>query len=232
MFVKTLRQQWRVVWSLGISVVLFIAVIPYPIHGLIGGSDLIHRIHDTVGSMQYVPLWAVPVFAFAVKRKSEYLDGALLAAVAVFVTGVWSHTLIASASRMQFATMLPMVSVMTKPRVRFSVAMLPAAIVGWATTIVFASGLNSSQVLADPQNSHALRFHYSGMAAAYVAMALCATLATVSRRDRLTVALIAGSFIATGLLNLSYANYESALTTGWGYAFLASGIVALFGLRR
>lgn len=232
MFVKSLRQQWRLVWCCGVSVVLFIAVIPYPIHGLIGGSDLLHRIHDTVGSIQYVPLWAVPVFVFAVKRKSEFLDVALLAAIAVFATGVWSHTLVASASWMQLATMLPLVTVMKKPRFNFSIAMFPAAIVGWATTFLFSSDLNSSQVLADPQNSHALRFHYSGMAAAYVAMALCATLATVSKRDRLSAGLIAGSFIATGLLNLSYANYESALTTGWGYAFLASGTVALFGLRR
>lgn len=232
MFVNYVRQQWRVVWSLGISIVLFIAVIPYPIHGLIGGSDLIHRIHDTVGSIQYVPLWAVPVFAFAIKRKAEYLNIALLAAIAVFFTGVWSHTLFASASWMQLATMLPLASVMKKPRFHFSIAMIPAAFVGCATTIVFSAGLNSSQVLADPQNSHALRFHYSGMAAAYVAMALCATLASASKRDRLSVAMIAGSFVATGLLNLSFSNYESALTTGWSYAFLASGIVALFGLRR
>ena len=231
-FVNSLRQQWRTVWGLGISVVLFIAVIPYPIHGLIGGSDLMHRLHDTVGSIQYLPLWAVPVFACAIKRKSEYLDVALLAAIAVFVTGVWSHTLIASASWMQLATMLPLASEMKKPRLSLSITMIPAAVVGWWSVFIFSSDLISLQITADPQNTHALRFHYSGMAAAYIAMALCATLASVSKRDRLAVALIAGSFIATGVLHLLYSNYESALTAGWGYAFMAPGIVALVGLRR
>ncbi|MEY4634140.1 MAG: hypothetical protein RLZ18_1512 [Actinomycetota bacterium] len=232
MFVKSLRQQWRLVWCCGISVVLFAAVIPYPIHGLIGGSDLLHRIHDTVGSIQYLPLWAVPVFAYGFVRKSEYLYIAALAALAVFVTGVWSSTLIASASWMQLATLLPLFERRALEPMKVTWHMLPAAIVAWWCTVAFSSDLIAQHINADMQNSHALRFHYSGMAAAYLAMALCALFASMWKVGRLTTALIGGSFISTGLLCLAFSNYESALSANWSQAFLASGIVALVGLRR
>ncbi len=231
-FVKDLRRQWRLVWCCGISLVLFVAVIPYPIHGLIGGSDLIHRIHDTVGSIQYLPLWAVPVFAHGFVRKSEYLYIAALAAIAVFVTGVWSSTLIASASWMQLATLLPLLERRALEPVRFSWHMIPAAIVAWWCTFAFSSDLIAQHINADIQNTHALRFHYSGMAAAYLAMALCASFALLWRVGRLSTALIAGSLISTGLLCLAFSNYESALSANWSQTFLATGIVALVGLRR
>jgi hypothetical protein len=231
-FVKSLRQQWRLVWCCGISVVLFAAVIPYPIHGLIGGSDLVHRIHDTVGSIQYLPLWAVPVFAYGFVRKSEYLYIAALAAVAVFVTGVWSSTLIASASWMQLATLVPLLERRALEPMKMSWHMIPAAMVAGWCTVVFSNDLMTQHAVADGMNTHALRFHYSGMAAAYMAMALCALFASMWKVGRLTTALIGGSFISTGLLCLFFSSYESALNSSWSQAFLASGIVALVGLRR
>lgn len=232
MFVEFIQRRWVLVWSLGISTVLFIAVIPYPIHGLIGGSDLIHRIHDTVGSIQYIPLWAVPVFVYGLTRKSEYVHLAVLSSIAVFVTGVWSKSLLASASWMQLVTLLPLVRREKFACAHISPSMIPATIVGWWSSIIFSPNLISLQVNADNLNSHALRFHYSGMAGAYLAMAMCATCAALQKLGRLSIGLLAGSFICTGVLNLAYANYESALTGYWAIAFLATGGVALLGLRR
>ena len=227
-----MQRRWVLVWCLGISGVLFVAVMPYPVHGLIGGSDLIHRIHDTVGSVQYLPLWAVPVAMYGVTRRSEYLQLALLSSIAVFVTGLWSGSLFASASWMQLATLVPLASHLELDRPNVSITMIPATVVGWWSSIVFSPDLISLQVNGDAMNTHALRFHYSGMAAAYVAMALCATFAALQRVGRLSTSLIAGSFIATGALHLAFANYESALTGSWGVAFLVAGGVALLGLRR
>lgn len=230
MFVDYVRRHGVLVWTSGISVVLFAAVIPYPIHGLIGGSDLIHRIHDTVGSIQYLPLWAIPVFVHGFRRKSEFILLALMSALAVFVTGVWSATLIASASWMQLATLLPLMRTLRTYRFHFSWWMAPATAVSWLSVFVFSSQLISMQVNADMQNTHALRFHYSGMAAAYMAMALCASVATFQKMERLSVGLIAGSLLSTGLLNILFSNYESALTRSWSIAFLVAGGIALVGI--
>jgi hypothetical protein len=174
----------------------------------------------------------VPVFAYGFVRKSEYLYIAALAAVAVFVTGVWSSTLIASASWMQLATLLPLFERRALDPMKLSWHMVPAAIVAWWCTFAFSSDLIAQHINADMQNSHALRFHYSGMAAAYLAMALCSLFASVWKARRLTTALIGGSFISTGLLCLAFSHYESALSASWSQVFLASGIVALVGLRR
>ncbi|MFM7044555.1 MAG: hypothetical protein ACKOYG_03260, partial [Ilumatobacteraceae bacterium] len=61
----------RRIWGTGIGVVMTVSVIPYPIGAFILASEESHRIHNVVGALQYLPLWALPVLLLTWGRDED-----------------------------------------------------------------------------------------------------------------------------------------------------------------
>ena len=222
----------RRVWGLGIAGVMILAVSPYPVLGLISDDEIPHRIHNTVGALQYLPLWAIPVLVFTVGRdRLAAWRLALASSLAIAATGVWSGDLVPSLSWMPLATLVVLWPGVHswRPR-RMTIDMLtPAVTAGVALWVA----VTESPHLVELQrlnmgDSHSVRFHFSGMAAAYIALALSTAVVLLYPVGPALRAVVAGSVATAGLCSLAWSNYESALSHDKAlWLALAGGILAV-----
>lgn len=229
-------QGLRRVWGLGIAGVMILAVSPYPVLGLINDEEIPHRIHNTVGALQYLPLWAVPVLVFTLAHdRMAAWRLALASSVAIAAVGLWSGDLIPSLSWMPLATLVvvwPGVH-SWRPR-RLTLAMLAPAVTVVVTLWVAVA---EAPHLVDLQrmhmdDSHSLRFHFSGMAAAYIALVLCAVVVLLYPVGSALRAVVAGSVAVAGVCSLVWPNYESALSSGKAWWLVMAGAVLAVDLVR
>jgi hypothetical protein len=224
-------------WGLGISVVLTVAVIPYPLMALYSGSEDSHRLHDTVGAMQYLPLWALPVLLFTLGRDREGAWRLALATSLVMAgVGVWAGDLVPSLSWMPLATLL----VLWPRDVRWHV-MRPSVLgaAGAASAIWVAVTVAPNLVrlqrmhMPDP---HSARFHFSGTAAAYLALATASAVVALWRVGTALHLTVAASLMLAGVANLVWPLQESSIDTSLALALLGAGAAtaaaALLSARR
>lgn len=222
----------RKVWGLGVAGVLIVAVAPYPVRGVLGGDgEAMHRIHDTVGAIHYLLWWAVPVLVWTMRRADPPAGVvaawwmALASAVAMVVTSIPSGDLFSSASWLPLVTLVPLLPARGwwRPRRPDPVLLIAGAVLAaWAWRL--APDLVRAQDVAggDP---HGARFHYGGMAAVYVAAALCTFAAAVGPRHRPTVLLAGAGTVLIGAAGLVWPVYDSALMTAEAWRYVVAGAV-------
>lgn len=233
--------QWPMVrrlWGLGIGVVVILAVAPYPVRAFFDDREVLHRVHDTVGSVHYLLLWAVPVLVWTVRRAHlAAWNLAVASALAMVVTSLPSGDLFSSLSVLPLVTLVPLWpdrgwwdsarhGCLTVRR-RWPDPLLGAVTVVLAVLAVrLAPDLVHVQDVAgtDP---HGARFHYGGMAAVYTALALCAAVVAFDRSSRALVALVGVSAAVVGFLCLLWPNYDSSLpaTESWLYVACGTAVV-------
>jgi hypothetical protein len=226
-----LRRHWRLIWGLGISSVLVVAVGPYPVRAVVEHGELVHRLHDTVGSVQYLTLWAVPVLVWTVRpTRVDAWRLALATSVVVFGGAIWAGALWSSGSWLQLATLLVLLPTGTNERDwwrRWPRPRLPgAASVGLLVTVV----IRDVPRLMDQQHigagdSHGLRFHYGGTGTAYLALLGAVVIVECWPMARSMVAVVAASCVLVGVANLVWPNYESALPSTDAWCVIASGLI-------
>lgn len=214
---------------------MVIAVAPYPVGGLLFDSEATHRVHNVVGAVQYLPLWALPVLAFALDR--DRLDAwrlALISSLAMAAVGVWSGDLWPSLSWMPLATLLPLTPSSRlgptapawwrpdRPRTVAIAAAVIAVVVAWrhAPTFVGYQRL-------DLTDSHSVRFHFSGMAAALMATAAAAVVVALYRSGRLVSRATAGAASTAGVVSLAWPAVDSALPAVDAAAMLVAAALVL-----
>ncbi|MFM7686122.1 MAG: hypothetical protein ACKPDI_09390 [Actinomycetota bacterium] len=216
----------RRLWGLGISLVLTVAVMPYPLMALFDGSEDSHRIHDTVGALQYLPLWALPVFLFSMHRQREGAWRlALGSAVVIAGVGVWAGDLWPSSSWMPLATLL----VLWPRDVRWSVqrrsvvGLAAAGVATWVAATV-APGLVRLQQM-DMPDPHSARFHFSGTGAAYIALAVAAAVVALWQVGTVLHLTVAASLVLAGVANLVWPLEESSVQASTAWTLVAAGSV-------
>lgn len=216
----------RRLWGLGISLVLTVAVMPYPLMALFDGSESSHRIHDTVGALQYLPLWALPVLLFALHRDR---DGAwrlaLSTSVVIAGVGVWAGDLLPSSSWMPLATLLVLWprDVHWVVQRRSVLGLTAAAVAGWVAVTV-APGLVRLQQL-DMPDPHSTRFHFSGTGAAYIALAVAAVVAALWSLGAVLHLTVAASMVLAGVANLVWPLEESSVQASTAWTLVSGGVV-------
>ena len=223
----------RFVWGLGIGGVMLVAVGPYPVMGLVRDDEIPHRIHNIVGAVQYLPLWAVPVLLFTFGRqRAGAWRIALASSISMMAVGLWSGDLIGSLSWMPLVTLLPLWprDVSWRPE-----TLSPSHVV--ATALCSYVAVTEAPHLVDLQrlamgDSHSLRFHFSGMAAAYLTLAVTMAVLALYRVGTVLRVIIAGTMFVSGLCSLVWADYESALTTRPAWALMIAGLLALVPHRH
>lgn len=216
----------RRLWGLGISIVLTAAVIPYPLMALFDGSEDSHRIHDTVGALQYLPLWALPVLLFTLHRDREGAWRVALATSLVIAgVGVWAGDLWPSSSWMPLATLL----VLWPGDVRWTVqrrsvlGLAAAAVAGWVAVTVAPPLVRLQQLnMPDP---HSARFHFSGTGAAYIALAAAAVVVALWRVGALLHLTVATSLVLAGVANLGWPMEESSVQASTAWTLVGAGVV-------
>lgn len=219
----------RTIWGLGIAGVMLIAVAPYPVRGVWDSSEIIHRIHNTVGSVQYLTLWAVPVLVWTLGRRDlSAWRLALASSLSIAVTSLWTGDLLGSGGWLPLCTLLvlwPTHPSWTTWLLRVDrVALAPlaaSALLWWVALAESPSYLHFQQVSGS--DVHGLRYHYGGMAAASLAMAGGATVVALWRSSRTTVMVVAGSAVAAGVAHLLWSNYDSALPASYAVFTIAAG---------
>jgi hypothetical protein len=219
----------RRAWGLGIASVMIVAVAPYPMMGLFVEDEIPHRIHNTVGALQYLPLWAIPVLAFTFGRnRLGSWRIALASSVAMAGVGLWSGDLVASLSWMPLATLIVLWPgkhswIPDRPNWRTLGSCVAAAVVTWVAVA------HSPQLIRLQQlgmgDSHSLRFHFSGMAAAYVALSLSCVVTSLYGVGRFPRSLVGGSTVVAGVCSLAWPNYESALGRLSAVALVGAGLL-------
>lgn len=226
----------RRVWGTGIGVVMLLAVGPYPIAAFFVDDEIPHRIHNITGALQYLPLWAVPVLMLTWGREAITVAAAwriaLVSSCAMFAIGVASRDLIASLSWMPLLTLLPLWRTGAwrspeRPSVLAAVAVGLSAYV----TIRHAPHLVDLQRL-DMDDSHSLRFHFSGMAASYVALTGAFAVVALFPTPRALRLVVAGSAAVAGAASLAWTNYESALPRGASWMLIVAAAVGMFEAGR
>jgi len=177
-----LPARLRALWGLGIAAVLFVAVVPYPVRGVVDDDELIHRIHNTVGSVHYLVLWSIPVLLWTARRSDPSMWRISLGtSVAMFVVSLQSGDLGGSLSWMPLVTLLVLWPIESNharwwmPARRPSIVALLAAALLWWVAVVQSWPLIAVQRAAGG-DVHGARYHYSGMAAAATSLAVAATL--------------------------------------------------------
>jgi hypothetical protein len=215
-------------WGYGIGGVMLIAVAPYPIRGVWDSAEIVHRTHNTVGSVQYLPLWAVPVLCWAHWRRDlSAWRLALTSSLAILIAAVWSGDVFGSASWMPLCTLLVLWPNEAGwrswlPRIdRLAVLGLASAVLLWWVAIVKSPSFLRLQDVAG-SDVHGVRYHYGGMAAASFALAAGATLLTLWPASRTVVLLVAGSTAAVGLAYLVWPEYDSSLAAPWSVMTIAA----------
>jgi hypothetical protein len=217
----------RRLWGTGIGAVMVLAVAPYPITAFFVDDEIPHRIHNVVGALHYLPLWAVPVLMFTWgSHQTAAWRVALVTSCTMFLVGIASGDLIPSLSWLPLITLIPLwrTGAWRSPR-RPSLLATLAAACALVVTVRHAPALIDLQRL-DLNDSHSLRFHFSGMAAAYIAVT--GALATVALYPvtRTLAAVIAVSTGVAGAGSLLWTNYESALPTNDALLMVAAGLLA------
>lgn len=227
------RDGLRRLWGLGIATVMTLAVVPYPVLGLFAADEVPHRTHNVVGAIQYLPLWALPVFAFTFGRdRATMWRLALGTSVVMVAVGTWSGDLVASLSWMPLATLI----VLWPRDVRWS-AQRPSitdavgALLAVVVAVVSAPELVGFQRL-DMTDSHSVRFHFSGMAAAYVSMAVASVVVAAFGAGRLARGAVAGSLAVAGASGLMWRFDESAVGRLHGGALLVAAVLLTVPIAR
>ena len=207
-----------------------VAVAPYPLAGLFVDDEVPHRIHNIVGAVQYLPLWAVPVLMLSWGRDpSGALRIALASSSAMFAVGLWSGDLIPSLSWMPLLTLVPLVRRHEwAPRLEpaFALAAALAIAVAWrhAPTLVGYQRLGMT-------DSHTLRFHFSGMAASYLSMAGALTVCALFPVGDTLRRVVSATALAAGIVMLVWPNSESSLPTVDAVLLVAAGVTGALGCR-
>ena len=207
-----LVSRFALVWGLGIGSVMLIAVGPYPVMGLVVDDEIPHRIHNIVGAVQYLPLWAVPVLLFTFGRdRAPAWRVALASSVVMAAVGVWSGDLIESLSWMPLVTLLPLWprDVAWRPDGWSAGPFSAFLLVGWVAIANTPDAVNLQRL--DLADSHSARFHFSGMAAAYLALLAAVGLLTLFRSGFMLRAIVAVSALVSGACSLVWSDYTSAL---------------------
>lgn len=226
-------ERARFVWGLGIGLVMVIAVSPYPVLGVFSNDEVPHRIHNTVGAIQYLPLWAVPVLMFTFGRdRAGAWRVALASSIAMASVGLWSGDLIESASWMPLVTLLVVWprDVAWRPRTPSIASAVAVVMVGWVT-VINAPDLVDLQSL-QMGDSHSLRFHFSGMAAAYIALTLSALVVATFGVGVTMRRVVAGSAVVAGACSLAWPDYESALGARHAWMLVVAGGLIAIGRRE
>lgn len=220
-------RRW---WGWAIVAVMVVAVGPYPIKGLVQTSEVVHRLHDTVGAVQYLVLWAVPVAVWATRPGAWWawrlaLSTSLaIAGAAAVCGGLWS-----SGSWLPLGTLV----VLWPTGVRWrhwarpgpvSVAGLLGALGAVGVAVTSAPHLLARQ-MDYPHDIHGARFHYGGTATAYVAVALGAVVAVCWWPQRRAAALVGAAMVGVGAANAVWWRYESAIAAPAAWALIGSGMV-------
>jgi hypothetical protein len=227
----------RKLWGYGCAAVLVLAVAPYPVMGVLADGELIHRIHDTVGAVHYLLLWAPAVVIWSRDRTDVAAwNVALVAALAMVVTSIPSGDLIGSMSWAPLITLVPLWP-STSPAVRwwrperFDIAVAVTAAVLAVPAVRFIPDLIHAQTVSG-SDVHGARFHYGGMAGLYVAVAACALVVAVSRRSTAIAGVVGVSALLVGVMNLQWPEYDSAIDDRSAWAFVVCGVVIIAsGLR-
>ena len=207
----------RRVWGLGIGSVMTLAVIPYPVLGLFAADELSHRTHNVVGAIQYLPLWALPVLAFTFGRdRATMWRLALGSAVVMAAVGVWSGDLVPSLSWMPLTTLLVLWPRDVSWRIRRPSAGLGVAAGSLAALFAVVVAVGNAPDLVGFQrlgmtDSHSVRFHFSGMAAAYMSLAVAAVLLALYPAGVLARSTVAASAFVAGLCGIVWRFDESAV---------------------
>jgi hypothetical protein len=226
-----LRRNWRLVWGVGISGVLLAAVAPYPVRGLVEHAEIVHRIHDTVGAVQYLPLWALPVLVWTFRRTR--LDAWRLALVTSLVVAggaIWAGALWSSASWLQAITLFVLWPTgratagwwrrLPRPRVGapVSVGLLAVVVVRRVPHLM-------GQQHVGARDPHGLRFHYGGTGTAYLALLGAAIVIECWPTGRDLVLVAAASCVLVGVANLVWPDYESAIPRTDAWLVIAAGLM-------
>lgn len=223
-------------WGVGIAAVLVVAVVPYPVLGVVADDEVIHRIHNTVGAVHYLLLWAPAVVVWTWRRRDRAAwNVAVASAVAMCVTSAPSGDLVASMSILPLVTLAPLrpdraCIVFRRPRLDL-LLLGPTAVLS-VLALRLAPDLVRVQDVAGG-DLHGVRFHYGGMAAVYVALALCTLVVAVGTWSPAMARWIGVSSVLVGVLCLIWPRYDSALPTAesWWYVGCGAAVLAV-SLRR
>ena len=216
----------RRLWGYGIAGVLIVAVAPYPVMGVLAHGERIHRIHDTAGAIHYLLLWVPAVIAFTTNRRNiTAWNIAVASALAMVATSLPSGDVISSLSWLPLVTLIPLWPDRGTWRFTRPDWMLIAATV---PLIIAAAHLVPDLITLQHDSGtdvHGARFHYEGMAALYVALALCTLALALSPRSRMMAMFVGGSAVLTGLFHLLWPEYDSAIPTAYATLYLLCGLV-------
>lgn len=227
----------RRIWGTGIGVVMTVSVIPYPIGAFILASEEPHRIHNVVGALQYLPLWALPVLLLTWGRDEDAAWRlALMSSLAMAAVGLLSGDLLPSLSWLPLLTLIPM-----RRRGAWRGVRRPHALSLAAVPLAAYVAVRHAPTLIDYQrlglaDSHSVRFHFSGMAAAYIAVTGALALAALYPSGRVVRWAIVASALVAGVMSLAWPFNESALPRSSAAAITAAaacaGIAAVLDSRR
>lgn len=220
----------RRVWGYGVAGVLILAIVPYPLMAVFGGDDQMHRVHDTVGAVHYLVWWGVPMLWWTHRRRDAGLwFVGLASAIAIAASAVASGDLVGSGSWAPLLTMIPLVPSRSewKPE-RVDLGLVPVTLVLAAMAWRLGPDLVRVQDVA-ASDPHGVRYHYGGMAAAYIAAALVAVVA-VLRPSRSVRGLLSGGCLAIGVFCLLWPTADSSLPSAEAWVYLSCGMVVLVGV--
>lgn len=217
----------RRIWGTGIGAVMTVSVSPYPIGAFILADEEPHRIHNVVGALQYLPLWALPVLLLTWGRDEDAAWRlALVSSCAMFAVGLLSGDLLPSLSWLPLLTLVPMRRAGAWRGVRRPpLAALAAVPLALYVAVRHAPTLIDYQQLG-LTDSHSARFHFSGMAAAYVAVAAALALVALYPCGRALRWAVAGSALVAGVMSLAWPFNESALPRASALVMSAAGVLA------
>ena len=227
------RERLRFVWGLGIGLVMLVAVGPYPVLGLVADDEIPHRIHNTVGALQYLPLWVVPVLMFVFGRdRANAWRIALMSSVAMAAVGVWSGDLVESLSWMPLITLLVLWprDVSWRPNGMSVAALAGFALVAWVTAVSAPDLVNLQRLQMG--DTHSTRFHFSGMAAAYLSLSLTSLIVAFFNVRSVLRMVVGASSIAAGICSLLWPDYESALARGHSWMLVVAGVFVALPRRE
>ena len=224
---------------------MIVAVAPYPIQGVWDDDEIIHRIHNTVGSVQYLPLWALPVLVWCHRRHDlSAWRLAVSSGIVIAATALPTGDLFASGSWLPLATIVPLWPVernwrewLLPNRVwrrgeRMWLLALPAAVMLWWVVAVHIADYIEFQDVSGG-DTHGVRFHYGGMAAAVAALAGAATLVCVWGAGRVITSVTAVSAIAVGTAHVVWSEYDSGMEPTYAWMTIAAGLcMAPLAFRR
>jgi len=231
---ESLRERLpllRTLWGYGIAGVMIVAIIPYPVRGVWDSAEIIHRIHNTVGAVQYLPLWAVPVLVWNRGRRDlSAWRLSLASSLAIAGSALWTGDVFGSGGWLPLCTLLVLWpvedrwrgSILRIDRVAFP-ALTGALLLWWVAVATSPDFLHFQDVSG--ADVHGIRYHYGGMAAASFALAAGATVVALWAASRTTVLLVAGSSVAVGVAYVLWPEYDSALASSWAGMTIAAGVL-------